>query len=202
MNKIQRIDLRIVKTKENIKRAFQALIKEKSFSKITVTNIIETSKINRSTFYKHYEDKYKLRESLIKETLDDFHKNIDLSLFKLEDYNINENYNATKARGINHFNYLLKNREWYLTLWSRNMESYVYDDMQQILEEKLKEGIKADEINSKYELFIRMVASSSMKNIQWWFDYKDQISVEEMVHINLEFFKNTYNAIWPKINLI
>lgn len=200
MNKIQRIDLRIVKTKENIKRAFQTLIKEKSFSKITVTNIIEESKINRSTFYKHYEDKYKLRESLIKETLDDFHDNIDLSLFKLEDYNTTENYTQTKARGINHFNYLLKNREWYLTLWSRNMESYVYDDMQQILEEKLKEGITGDEINSKYELFIRMVASSSMKNIQWWYDYKDQISVEEMVHINLEFFKNTYNAIWPKIN--
>lgn len=202
MNETQRIDLRIIKTKENIRKAFQDLIKEKSFSKITVTNIIEKSRINRSTFYKHYHDKYKLRESLIKETLDDFHNNIDLSLFKLKDYNVNENYNLTKARGINHFNYLLKNREWYLTLWSRNMESYVYDDMQQILEEKLKEALKGNEINSRYELFIRMVASSSMKNIQWWFDYKDQISVEEMVHINLEFFKNMYEAICPKINLI
>lgn len=196
----QRIDLRIVKTRENIKRAFQSLIKEKTFSKITVTNIIEESKINRSTFYKHYQDKYELRESLIKETLDDFHDNIDLSLFRLEDYDMNEDYDITKARGIKHFNYLLKNREWYLTLWGRNMEAYVYDDMQQILEEKLKEGLKGDEINSKYELFIRMVASSSMKNIQWWYDYKDQISVEEMVHINLEFFKNTYDTIWPKIS--
>lgn len=195
MSKIKRIDLRIVKTKENIKRAFQELIKEKSFSKITVTNIIEKSKINRSTFYKHYEDKYKLRESLINETLDDFNNNIDLSLFKIGDNSLNEHYNFNKDKVINNFNYFLKNREWYL-----NMEAYVYDDMQKVLEEKLKECVNNDEINSKYELFIRMVASSSMKNIQWWYDYKNQISVEEIVHIHMEFFKNTYDAIWPKIS--
>lgn len=200
MNENQRIDLRIVKTRENIKRAFQKLIKEKTFSKITVTNIIEESKINRSTFYKHYQDKYDLRESLIKETLEDFHNNIDLSLFKFRN-NIRNRYpSINKSTIIKNFNYLLESKEWYLTLWSRNMESYVYDDMQQILEKKFKNCVNNNEFNSKYELFIRMLASSSMKNIQWWYDYKDQISVEEMVNINMGFFKSTYDAIWPKMN--
>lgn len=106
----------------------------------------------------------------------------------------------SKDKAIKNFNYLLKNREWYITLWNKNMESYVYDDMQEILEKKLTKGISSNVIDSKHELFIKMFASCSMKNVQWWYAYKDQISVEEIVNINFEFFKNMYKVIWPKIN--
>lgn len=200
MNETEHIDLRIVKTKESIKKAFQNLIEKKSFSHITVTNIIEKAKINRSTFYKYYEDKYKLREILIKESLESFYKAIDLSFFKFDNYNDEKSYEMSKDKAIKNFNYLLKNREWYSTLWNKNMESYVYDDMQGILEKKLTKGISGNIVDSKHELFIKMFASCSMKNVQWWYAYKDQISVEEIVNINFEFFKNMYKVIWPKIN--
>ncbi|WP_431091281.1 TetR/AcrR family transcriptional regulator [Paenibacillus sp. 8b26] len=37
-------------------------MQQKTFTKITVTDIINEAKINRSTFYKYYKDKYDLRE--------------------------------------------------------------------------------------------------------------------------------------------
>lgn len=200
MNENQHIDLRIIKTKESIKEAFQCIIKEKNFSKITVTNIIEKARINRSTFYKYYEDKYELRDVLLSETLTDFSNKIDLSLFNFEDYEKLKDYDVRRHKGINHFNYMLKNKEWYLALWNRNMEAYVYEDMQQILENKLKTSINQNINSSKYELFIRMCASCAMKNLQWWYDYSDQISVEEMIDMNSKFFNNMYNIMWPKIN--
>lgn len=53
-------DLRVVKTRKNIEHCLLKLLQEKSFSAITVQNLLDTALINRSTFYKHYTDKYNL----------------------------------------------------------------------------------------------------------------------------------------------
>lgn len=57
-------DLRIIKTRKNIEQSFICLLSEKPFEKITVQNIIEHALINRSTFYKHYNDKYAVAEQI------------------------------------------------------------------------------------------------------------------------------------------
>ena len=48
-------DLRIVKTIEGIKAAFQALICEKDYEKITVKELCDRARINKKTFYHYYE---------------------------------------------------------------------------------------------------------------------------------------------------
>lgn len=47
-------DLRIQKTMAAIKKSFEALICEKEFSKITVTELCQRAKINKKTFYHYY----------------------------------------------------------------------------------------------------------------------------------------------------
>lgn len=47
-------DLRVVKTRQNVRYALLELMKEKPFSKITVTDISNRAQINRKTFYRHY----------------------------------------------------------------------------------------------------------------------------------------------------
>ena len=46
-------DLRIVKTIEGIKTAFEELICEKDYEKITVKELCDKARINKKTFY-HY----------------------------------------------------------------------------------------------------------------------------------------------------
>ncbi len=53
-----------------IREAFFALLREKGFDKLTVTDICKLADINRGTFYLHYEDKYALLNALIDEALD------------------------------------------------------------------------------------------------------------------------------------
>ena len=48
-------DLRIVKTIEGIKTAFEELICEKDYEKITVKELCERARINKKTFYHYYE---------------------------------------------------------------------------------------------------------------------------------------------------
>ncbi|MGE1109647.1 TetR/AcrR family transcriptional regulator [Bacillus wiedmannii] len=49
-----------LRTQNIIKDAFMELLKEKTFSSITINHICEKAMIHRSTFYRHYEDKYEL----------------------------------------------------------------------------------------------------------------------------------------------
>ncbi|MFF2755628.1 TetR/AcrR family transcriptional regulator [Psychrobacillus sp. NPDC058041] len=53
-------DLRIIRTKESIRKALVELIEEKGFEAITVKDLTTRAKINRGTFYAHYKDKFDL----------------------------------------------------------------------------------------------------------------------------------------------
>lgn len=48
-------DLRVVKTIQGIKSAFEALICEKDYESITVKELCERAQINKKTFYHYYE---------------------------------------------------------------------------------------------------------------------------------------------------
>ena len=49
-----------MRTKEIITNAFIDLLKREPFSKITTQMILEASGVSRSTFYRHFKDKYDL----------------------------------------------------------------------------------------------------------------------------------------------
>ncbi len=53
-------DLRIKRTKNLLVKALFELLAEKSIDKISVLDICDRAAVHRTTFYKHYEDKYDL----------------------------------------------------------------------------------------------------------------------------------------------
>ncbi|MBS4201338.1 TetR/AcrR family transcriptional regulator [Bacillus sp. FJAT-49732] len=54
------MDLRVIRTKDAIRNALVELMEEKGFEAITVKDITNKAKINRGTFYAHYQDKFDL----------------------------------------------------------------------------------------------------------------------------------------------
>ncbi|WP_427051257.1 TetR/AcrR family transcriptional regulator [Paenibacillus sp. TC-CSREp1] len=59
--------MRNTRTKDLIFEAFVELVNEKDFEKITIQNVTVQARINRATFYSHFQDKY---EFLEKSTMD------------------------------------------------------------------------------------------------------------------------------------
>lgn len=59
-----------IRSRKLIRQAFLELLKEKSFEKITVTDIVKRAEINRSTFYAHYPDVMGVVEAIETEILD------------------------------------------------------------------------------------------------------------------------------------
>ena len=67
----KKTDLRVIRTKRNIRAAFVELAKKKPVSKITVTELAEKAMINKGTFYLHYRDIYELYLDVIQERLEE-----------------------------------------------------------------------------------------------------------------------------------
>ena len=62
-------DLRVVKTRASIKKAFMTLLLKKDFDTISIKEITEFAQIGRKTFYLHYIDKYDLLDQIVSEKL-------------------------------------------------------------------------------------------------------------------------------------
>jgi AcrR family transcriptional regulator len=61
----EKVDPRVLRTRELIVRALKELLQEGRFAEITVQDIAERATVNRATFYSHYEDKYALLEDMM-----------------------------------------------------------------------------------------------------------------------------------------
>lgn len=60
-------DLRARRTRKLLQQAFIELTVEKGFASLTVRDITERAMVNRSTFYRHYQDKYDMLEQYMDE---------------------------------------------------------------------------------------------------------------------------------------
>lgn len=67
-----KLDARIVKTLISIRSAFYALLTKKNYDDITVQDILDEAMINRTTFYKYYNNKHELALKLVDEIKNDF----------------------------------------------------------------------------------------------------------------------------------
>lgn len=63
----QKQDLRVRRTRKMLRDAMIALAIQKGFDSVTVNEIAELAMVNRTTFYRHYQDKYDLVESYLDE---------------------------------------------------------------------------------------------------------------------------------------
>jgi AcrR family transcriptional regulator len=67
--KHERTDPRILRTRQFLRDALIALIREKGFDTVQVQEITDRAKLNRATFYLHYRDKNDLLVKSMRETL-------------------------------------------------------------------------------------------------------------------------------------
>lgn len=63
------------RSRRMIRQAFQELLEEREFHKITVVDIVERADLNRSTFYAHYPDIYGIVDEMQEEVI---HRNMEL----------------------------------------------------------------------------------------------------------------------------
>ena len=118
------MDLRVVKTKKNIREAFLELRSKNTLEKIKVTELCKLALINKTTFYNHYQDIYALSEEIENETISSIMNNFQHlnNLFSNPDAFMKGLYYAFKSH-----------EEVIVTLFSGRMDILINKVEQQLL---------------------------------------------------------------------
>lgn len=156
-------DLRVIKTKKNIEESFIYLLRQKDFNKITVQDILDRALINRSTFYKHYTDKYELAETLCNEVFDSLIAGVKN---RFECVNVEDALMVIKPL----YQILSAKREEILALYTINTDTiHLYDDMSDFLKRSFYDQYKTKNKKSHdiLDYLSELYAALVMTAIKW-----------------------------------
>lgn len=158
---LAKVDRRILKTQEALKKAVIELMSEKNFDDITIQDLSDRANVSRGTIYLHYLDKFDLLDKLIEEHINvlremcrtaselDF---IEATLMWTEYFERNYSFFSMMlaSKGAPYF------RGRFLDLLIEELTNEV--DVTKGKNERLNE-----------DLLVRFVASAYVGVVEWWF---------------------------------
>ena len=181
-------DLRIVKTKHAIYEAFLACLKEIDFLDISVKDITQRAVINRSTFYKHYRDKFDLRDQYVDSVIDHFLSHLDTDFVAVTAVTDEAYFHRLRADLLAFY----QKRDEYLTLWQHNLQSRnVYEEMLVCGAKKLEMVFEnaptiSREKSPLFSFYAISFISRMLVSIRWWFTDGTWMDVDDFTHLMIQ----------------
>ena len=183
----KRQDLRVVKTREAIKNAFVQLIEEKGFESMTIKDITKKARINRGTFYAHYQDKYHCMSSYVSELLEGI---IDIAKRHDPIQGTADFGNVSLPIATDIFHYLYRNRDLLKALLSPKGAPYFQSKLKQTMWELLYEKTATSLVNLEQmpmpvrpEFLASYISGAHLSVIQTWLDHGCKETPEEMAKV-------------------
>lgn len=170
-------DLRVQKTKKNIKETFLTLLEEKTLDKIHVQEILDIAQINRATFYKYYLDKYDLAEQLSNACMD------TITTLAEKRFDKNRNLSEIKAVILDIYGYIKTNRRTVLALWKSEGNSiHLYRDMENLLRSLCMERLQAEGADTPefQDYFATIYATLVLTTIKWHIERDYELDLQRM----------------------
>ena len=175
------MDRRQQKTREAIFEAFSTLLSSKSYTKITIQEIIDRANVGRSTFYSHFETKDDLLREMCTELFDHvFSEHLDME--NTHDFSL---ASGDPASLITHILYHLRdNRRNVIGILSCESGELFLRFFRQYLNElitrHLLAGVKRKNQIVPEEFLVNHIAGSFVGMVKWWIKNDMRQSPEEL----------------------
>lgn len=175
------MDRRQQKTRNAIFEAFGTLLSTKSFSKITVQDIIEKANIGRTTFYDHFETK----DCLLKEMCADLFAHIFSDTLNAESSHDFSMKTGNPHAMITHILYhLLDNKRNILGILTCESGEMFLGFFRQYLNElmaaRMLGGMDLSNKKIPNDFLVNHISSSFIGMVQWWIKNDLKQSPEKM----------------------
>ncbi|GAB1792372.1 TetR/AcrR family transcriptional regulator [Priestia megaterium] len=167
-----KVDRRIARTQEAIKKAFLELMSEKSFDSITIQNIADRANINRATVYLHYLDKFDLLDKIMEEHIE------NMSDFCESEADLNW-IDST----IHCMEYLESNYLFFSTMLASEGARYFRNRFLQHNLEEFKKDVditKGKNLGQNEDVVVEFVANAYVGVVEWWLKNEMPYSPKEM----------------------
>ena len=163
-------DRRSQRTRHLLGEALVALIREKDYNTITVSDIIERANVGRSTFYAHYRDK----DALFVGELD--------RVIEILSHRIPNQEESPFFPSLGLFRHVGEEYELYKALlWGSGIDLLI-KHLQKSLSHRIEQGLQKSERDFDIPLPIlaSFIAGSFLTLLKWWLENKMIYSPEEM----------------------
>ncbi|MEF2967151.1 TetR/AcrR family transcriptional regulator [Paenibacillus sp. M1] len=176
----KKTDLRILRTKQSIRKAFYELIQEKGYESITIQDIADRAIINRNTFYLHYQNKPDLLETCINELLSELKDAVVLCPVSMNPFSISILETVMKTV----LEHISCNKTFYYAMLIEENRIYQFRaKMENIIKDKLN-GVGDPSQGQSHlaiskELLLEYLVSAFMGVVNWWIKNDQPLSVEE-----------------------
>ncbi len=173
-------DLRVVKTKQALHNALLTLLSEKPLENITIAEICRVAKVNRGTFYLHYEQKEGLFEEYFQEIMEDLYHSYEEPYRAVTTLDKNQ----LDPNTIRIFHHIERFKMFYRIVFSKNVPlTYYYmlfDEIHSLMKRDLTAHKIHDDISIDYYSAYQANAIIGLI-IQWYRqDFTDSVSTLNM----------------------
>jgi len=159
-------DLRVVKTKQALHGALVELLKVKPLESISISELCRLAKVNRGTFYFHYEQK----EALFEEYFEELMKDLEDSYYEPYRHAPVLHTGSIDPTTIRIFHHISKHKEFYKIVFSKKASlAYYY-----LFFEKIKGLLEANFVHYEKDdaidvpLFVAYQANAIAGMIMQW----------------------------------
>ncbi|WEV44664.1 TetR/AcrR family transcriptional regulator [Streptococcaceae bacterium ESL0687] len=173
-------DLRIQKTKTAIFQAFEEMLEELDFEKITVTALCKRAQTRPATFYNHFSDKYDCFDQMIAE----------LRFERLDQAAANDLSNSPdeffKIIFTGGFTFLEEHASLVEKVESNSLLTTIMHTSSKELEDNIRRKISQDFSNQntstlQKEIITQSILGASVQVSRWWFENRQKIDKNEAV---------------------
>lgn len=179
-------------TKKTLAESLKKIMKIKSFSKITVTEIINDCGVNRKTFYYHFEDIYALLKWIFENEAVEVVKHFNLAVDYEEAILFIMDY-------IDKNDYLINCA--YDSIGCDEMKRFFYNDFIEIISGLINAAEKDfnTELEPDYKLFLCNFYTEALAGILVdWIKHKEQRNREQVIEYVCMTMKKSLNGIMTK----
>ncbi len=175
-------DLRIRRTRKLIQQAFIELTMEKGFAALTVRDITKRAMVNRSTFYRHYQDKY----DLLEQYMDELYELIATSEEKVLAAERPGQPSATFSVGLlNLLKHIQQFGEFYRVMLGPEGDPRFVQRFRQNTEKRFhamlsQAAIQPEPNAPPFDLRIRCIAYAGVGATLWWLEQEQPCSPEQL----------------------
>ncbi len=163
------MDRRQQKTRAAIFSSFSTLLSEKSYSKITVQEIIDRANVGRTTFYAHFETKDDLLKELCQEL---FSHIIDSAMDCTHTHGLYSDKNAPESVFCHLLQHLQENDNNILGLLSCESSEiflrYFKDNLDDLIRSQFVNQNRNTNTNIPADFLINHISGSFVEMVLWW----------------------------------
>lgn len=176
------MDFRADRMNHLIINTFYDCLETEDFSNLTVRKISETAHINRSTFYRHFEDKYQLRDYVVNQAVSFFVSNLEVDFLDLD---ICQNSRYTNVLKNSFKKFYTQKRSWTL-LWNHPaLGRNVFDEMVNAGAKKIERCILehkniSPEKKKLADWYSKLLINNTLVTLRWWFSHDNLVDVEQV----------------------